>query len=51
MMGSITRNDVNNYTIHFNKTVVQLADNGTFCPLVRNIFGETEVYINMLLQS
>lgn len=48
MMGSIIRNDVNNYIIYFNKIVVQFVDNGIFCFLVRNIFGEIEVYINML---
>lgn len=51
MVGSITRNAVNNYTIHFNQTVVKQEDFGTYHLLVSNIFGETTVFLNVLPQS
>lgn len=51
MVGSITRNAVNNYTIHFNQTVVEKADYGTYRLQVSNPFGETVVVLNILPQS
>lgn len=51
MVGSITRNAVNNYTIHFNQTVVKQEDFGTYHLLVSNMFGETTVFFNVLPQS
>lgn len=51
MVGSIIRNAVNNYTIHFNQTVVKQDDFGTYHLFVSNMFGETTVFLNVLPQS
>lgn len=51
MMGSITRNAVNNFTIRLNQTSVEQADFGTYRLLVSNRFGETVVVLNVIPQS
>lgn len=51
MMGSITRNDVNNFTIRFNQTAVKQDDYGIYRLLVSNPFGETVVVLTVIPQS
>lgn len=51
MVGSISRNAVNNFTIHFNQTVIEPDDYGTYHLLVSNAFGEIIVILNVLPQS
>lgn len=48
MICSIIRNAVNNYTFHFNQTVVHQNDYGVFNLRVNNSFGETTVIVNVL---
>lgn len=48
MMGSITRNAVNNFTIRLYQTSVEQADFGTYRLLVSNQFGKTVVVLNVL---
>lgn len=50
-MGRLTRNAVNNFTIHYNQTVVEQDDFGTYHLFVSNAFGETTVFFNVLPQS
>ncbi|XP_065933086.1 nephrin isoform X2 [Magallana gigas] len=50
MMGSITRNDVNNFTIRFNQTAVKQDDFGIYRLLVSNPFGETVVVLTVIPQ-
>lgn len=51
MMGTLHRNDVNNFTIYFNQTVVEPNDYRTYHLIVSNSFGETAVFVNVLPQS
>lgn len=51
MMGSVTRNAVNNFTIRLNQTSVEQADFGTYRLIVSNPFGETAVVLNVVPQS
>lgn len=48
MMGSITRNSVNNFTIRLNQTSVEQTDFGTYRLLVSNPFGEKVVVLNVV---
>lgn len=50
MMGSVTRNAVNNFTIRLNQTSVEQADFGTYRLIVSNPFGETAVVLNVVPQ-
>lgn len=51
MMASFTRNAVNNFTIHFNQTVVRQSDYGNYHLRVRNEYGEATVFVNVLPQK
>lgn len=51
MTGRITTNSVNNFTIHYNQTVVKQNDYGTYDLRVNNMFGEIVIYVNVLPQS
>lgn len=51
MMDSFTRNAVNNFTIHFNQTVVRQSDYGNYHLRVKNVYGEATVFVNVLPQS
>lgn len=51
MMDSITRNAINNFTIHFNQTIVEQSDYGSYYLKLSNSFGTTTVFINVLPQS
>lgn len=51
MMGTFIRNAVNNFTIHFNQTVVNQSDYGTYHLNVSNFFGATIITVNVLPQS
>lgn len=42
---------MNNFTIHFNQTVIEPDDYGTYHLLVSNAFGEIIVILNVLPQS
>lgn len=48
MMGSITRNAVNNFTIRLNQSSVEQTDFGTYRLLVSNPFGEKVVVLNVV---
>ncbi|XP_078334163.1 neural cell adhesion molecule 1-like isoform X2 [Crassostrea virginica] len=47
---SMTRNTVNNFSLHFYKTTVQQTDYGTYNLFIKNTLGEATVYINVLPQ-
>lgn len=51
MMDSVTRNAVNNFTIHFNQTVVTQSDYGNYHLRVMNVYGEATVFVNVIPQS
>lgn len=51
MMNSITRNAINNFTIHFNQTIVEQSDYGSYYLELSNLLGTTTVLINVLPQS
>lgn len=51
MMGSIIRNAINNFTIHFNQTVVNQVDYGTYHLVIYNDFGDETIFVNILPQS
>lgn len=51
MMGRLSQNAVNIFTVHFNQTVVNPGDYGLYFLNVRNNFGSTKVYVNVLPQS
>lgn len=51
MTNMLTRNAVNSFTIHYNQTVVDRGDYGTYRLIVSNSFGETIIYVNILPQS
>lgn len=51
MVSSISRNAVNNFTIHFKQTVVEQDDYGIYHLLVNNALGESIVILNVLPQS
>lgn len=51
MMKSITRNAVNNFTIHISQAVVNQSDFGVYHLNVWNLFGELTVIVNVLPQS
>lgn len=51
MTGSISRNAVNNFTIHLNQTVVEQRDFGSYQLKVTNLYGEARIQINVLPQS
>nr|XP_022289527.1 nephrin-like isoform X2 [Crassostrea virginica] len=47
---SMTMNTVNNFTLYFYKTAVKQTDYGTYNLHINNTFGETTVFINVLMQ-
>lgn len=51
MMGSIIRNAINNFTYHFNQTVVKHDDYGTYHLVIENEFGAETIFVNVLPQS
>lgn len=51
MMDNITRNSLYNVTIHFNQTMVEQSDYGTYYLLLYNPFGEAYVFVNVIPQS
>lgn len=51
MMGSKIRNEINNFTFHFNQTVVNVDDYGTYRLIIYNDFGQETIFVNVLPQS
>uniref|UniRef100_A0A8W8LDI6 Fibronectin type-III domain-containing protein n=1 Tax=Magallana gigas TaxID=29159 RepID=A0A8W8LDI6_MAGGI len=51
MMGRLTRNAVNDFTISYNQTVVEQGDFGTYHLCVSNAFGEITVFLNVIPQT
>lgn len=51
MMGSIIRNAINKFTYHFNQTVVNQDDYGTYHLVIQNDFGAEIIFVNVLPQS
>lgn len=51
MKDTFTRNAVNNFTIHFNQTIVDHDDYGSYSLTIYNTFGETNVIVNVIPQS
>lgn len=51
MVDSITRHSLYNFTIHFNQTMVEQSDYGTYILVLNNLFGEDFVYVNVIPQS
>lgn len=47
----IALNAVNNFTIHFNQTIVEQSDYGVYRLRVYNSFGETYTFVNVIPQS
>lgn len=50
MKDTFTRNAVNNFTIHFNQTIVDHDDYGSYSLTIYNTFGETNVIVNVIPQ-
>lgn len=51
MKDTLTRNAVNNFTIHFNQTIADHTDYGSYNLTIYNEFGETIVIVNVIPQS
>lgn len=51
MMKSISRNAVNNFTIHIGQAVVNQSDFGVYHLKVGNLIGELTVIVNVIAQS
>ena len=51
ILDRIVVNAINNFTIHFEKTVVEQADYGFYRLYINNTFGETIVYVTVIPQS
>nr|XP_022289615.1 B-cell receptor CD22-like isoform X2 [Crassostrea virginica] len=50
ILDGIVVNAINNFTIHFEKTDVELADYGFYRLYINNTFGETIVYVTVIAQ-
>lgn len=51
MMTRITRNAVNNFTIHVNQTDVKNSDYGVYLLVLMNSYGNATAYVNVIPQS
>lgn len=51
MMDRITRNALNNFTIHYNQTVVGQSDYGIYHLILSNKYGKSILYVNIIPQS
>lgn len=51
MMGSKIQNAINNFTFHFNQTVVNHGDYGTYHLKIFNDFGVETIFVNVLPQK
>lgn len=51
MKDTFTMNAVNNFTIHFNQTIVDNNDYGSYNLTIYNTFGKTIVIVNVIPQS
>lgn len=51
MMHTMTRNAVNNYTVHFSQTVTEESDYGTYYLVLQNLLGKTTIFVNIVPQS
>lgn len=51
MMDRITKNSLNNFTIHYNQTVVRKSDYGFYHLILSNEYGKSTVYVNIIPQS
>nr|XP_022289451.1 hemicentin-1-like isoform X3 [Crassostrea virginica] len=50
ILDRIVVNAINNFTIHFEKTVFEQADYGFYRLYINNTFGETIIYVNVIPQ-
>ena len=50
ILDSIDVNAINNFTIHFNKTIINQVDFGLYHLFINNTFGETVIYITVIPQ-
>ena len=50
ILDNIKVNAINNFTIHFNKTIIQQDDFGFYRLFINNTFGETVIYVAVLPQ-
>ena len=48
IVDNITVNALNNFTVHFNKSIQEPADYGTYHLHINNTFGETTIFINVV---
>lgn len=51
IMNNITRNAVNNFTVYFRQPVVNQRSFGLYYLILRNLFGESTVIVNVIEQS
>lgn len=51
MMNNITRNAVNNFTVYFRQPIVDKRSFGLYYLILRNLFGESTVIVNVIEQS
>lgn len=51
MMNNITRNAVNNFTVYFRQPNVDQRSFGLYYLILRNLFGESTVIVNVIEQS
>lgn len=51
MVASITRNAVNNFTIHVNQTDIKNDDYGLYLLVLMNPYGDASTYVNVIPQS